>query len=64
MLAIYPEHGLVMVHRVNTEREFAFKEFDLVQIIRRVHRARLPAAPGSPPVAARVPGSSPGVGRQ
>ena len=46
MLAIYPEHGLVMVHRVDTERAFAFKEFDLVQIIRRVHRARLPGTPG------------------
>ena len=42
MLAIYPEHGLVMVHRVDTERDVAFKEFDLVQIIRRVHRARRP----------------------
>jgi CubicO group peptidase (beta-lactamase class C family) len=42
MLAIYPEHGLVMVHRVNTERAFTFKAFDLVQIIRRVHRARRP----------------------
>lgn len=42
MLAVYPEHALVIVHRVNTESAFEFKEFDLVQIIRRIHRARLP----------------------
>jgi hypothetical protein len=40
-----PRHGLVLVHRVDTERAFAFKDFDLVQIIRRVHRARLPGRP-------------------
>lgn len=45
MLGVYPEHGLVLVHRVDTERAFGFKEFDLVQIIRRVHRARLPGRP-------------------
>lgn len=44
MLGVYPQHGLVMVHRVNTEAEFDFEEFDLVQIIRRIHRARLPQA--------------------
>jgi CubicO group peptidase (beta-lactamase class C family) len=43
MLGVYPEHDLVFVHRVNTEGEFDFDEFSLVQIIRRVHGARLPA---------------------
>lgn len=42
MLGVYPAHGLVLVHRVNTERPFEFGERDLLQIIRRVHRARLP----------------------
>lgn len=43
MLGVYPKHGLVMVHRVDTEKEFRFDEGDLYQIIRRVHGARLPA---------------------
>ena len=42
MLGVYPEHRLVLVHRVNTERPFAFSDGDLLQVIRRVHRARLP----------------------
>ncbi|MFT3806329.1 serine hydrolase domain-containing protein [Arenimonas sp.] len=41
MLAVYPKRGLVMVHRVDTETEFRFREDDLYQIIRRVHGARL-----------------------
>lgn len=43
MLGVYPKHGLVMVHRVDTEKEFRFNESDLYQIIRRVHGARMPA---------------------
>ena len=43
MLGVYPKHGLVMVHRVDTEKEFRFNESDLYQIIRRVHGARLPS---------------------
>jgi hypothetical protein len=42
MLGVYPELGLVIVHRVNTEREFTFGEQDLLQVIRVIHRARLP----------------------
>jgi CubicO group peptidase (beta-lactamase class C family) len=43
MLGVYPQYGLVMVHRVNTEREFSFGENDLVDVIRAIHRARLPS---------------------
>lgn len=42
MLGVYPEHRLVLVHRVNTEQAFTFSERDLLQIIRRVHAARRP----------------------
>ena len=42
MLGVYPKHGLVLVHRVDTEKEYRFNEGDLYQIIRRVHGARLP----------------------
>jgi hypothetical protein len=42
MLGVYPDLGLVMVHRVNTEREFTFGERELLQIIRAIHRARAP----------------------
>lgn len=50
MLGIYPKHGLVMVHRVDTEREFAFHGGDLYRVILAMHAARLPeslALPGS-----------------
>lgn len=46
MLGVYPKHGLVMVHRVDTEREgYRFNDGDLVQVIRQVHGARLPRRP-------------------
>lgn len=46
MLGVYPRHGLVMVHRVDTEREdYRFNDGDLVQLIRLVHGARLPRRP-------------------
>ena len=41
MLGVYPEHGLVMVHRVDTESPFKFGERDLLDVIRAVHRARM-----------------------
>ena len=41
MLGVYPKHGLVMVHRVNTEAPFAFDEGDLYRVIRTMHAARL-----------------------
>ena len=41
MLGIYPRHGLVMVHRVDTDRDFAFDGGDLYQVIRQVHGARI-----------------------
>ena len=41
MLGVYPKHHLVLVHRVNTEREFRFHGGDLVRVIRMVHGARL-----------------------
>lgn len=42
MLGVYPRHRLVLVHRVNTERAFRFDDAALTQMIRLVHRARLP----------------------
>ncbi len=46
MLGVYPKHGLVMVHRVDTESEgYRFNDGDLVQLIRQVHGARLPRRP-------------------
>ena len=44
MLAVYPKHKLVMVHRVDTERPFRFNDEDLYRLIRMVHGARLPVA--------------------
>jgi CubicO group peptidase (beta-lactamase class C family) len=41
MLGIYPKHGLVMVHRVDTEHEHTFDEGDLYRVIRAVHGARI-----------------------
>ncbi|MGH8076274.1 MAG: hypothetical protein ACREPE_02970 [Lysobacter sp.] len=41
MLGVYPKHGLVMVHRVNTEQDYRFNDGDLYQVIRKVHGARL-----------------------
>jgi len=40
MLGVYPEHNLVMVHRVDTEKGSSFSEFDLYAVIRKVHGAR------------------------
>jgi CubicO group peptidase (beta-lactamase class C family) len=45
MLGVYPKHGLVMVHRVNTEQPSGFDEGDLLRVIRAMHAARLPAEP-------------------
>jgi CubicO group peptidase (beta-lactamase class C family) len=42
MLAVYPKHGLVMVHRVDTENGSRFNDGDLYRVIRMVHGARLP----------------------
>lgn len=42
MLGVYPDLGLVMVHRVNTEQAFEFDDGDLYPVIRAVHAARLP----------------------
>lgn len=44
MLGVYPKHGLVMVHRVDTEKPFDFDEDDLLRVIRTMHAARLPKA--------------------
>jgi CubicO group peptidase (beta-lactamase class C family) len=44
MLGVYPKHGLVMVHRVNTEKSFDFDEDDLLRVIRAMHAARMPKA--------------------
>jgi CubicO group peptidase (beta-lactamase class C family) len=41
MLGIYPGHRLVMVHRVDTEREFAFNGGDLYRVIVAMHAARM-----------------------
>ncbi|MDM4768018.1 serine hydrolase [Pelomonas sp. SE-A7] len=45
MLGVYPQHGLVLVHRVDTESEAGsrFQPLDLVRVIRQVHGARRPA---------------------
>ena len=44
MLGIYPQQGLVMVHRVDTESGKArFTPYDLVRVIRAVHGARMEA---------------------
>ena len=42
MLAVYPKHRLVMVHRVDTEQGSRFNDGDLYRLIRMVHGARLP----------------------
>lgn len=44
MLGVYPKHGLVMVHRVNTEQAFEFDDGDLYRVIQAVHGARLPTS--------------------
>lgn len=41
MLGVYPSLNLVMVHRVNTETEFSFKPWNLIQVIRLMHGARI-----------------------
>lgn len=41
MLGVYPKHGLVMVHRVDTEQDYTFHGGDLYQVIRQVHGARM-----------------------
>jgi CubicO group peptidase (beta-lactamase class C family) len=45
MLGVYPKHGLVLVHRVDTEHAYRFNDGDLYQVIRRVHAARLRGEP-------------------
>ena len=47
MLGVYPKHGLVMVHRVDTERDYHFDDGDLYQVIRKVHGARIAAKPAT-----------------
>jgi CubicO group peptidase (beta-lactamase class C family) len=45
MLGVYPQHRLVLVHRVNTEQAgYRFTPDDLITVIRQVHGARLPLA--------------------
>lgn len=44
MLGVYPKHKLVMVHRVDTERDYEFDDGDLYAVIRMVHGARLKTA--------------------
>ena len=59
MLAIYPKHHLVMVHRVDTEHAYRFNDGDLYPLIHLVHAARLAQGPGSAATkAARI-----GIGR-
>ncbi len=41
MLAVYPQSGFVMVHRVDTEREYSFTPERLYKIISLVFSARL-----------------------
>ncbi len=41
MLGVYPKYKLVMVHRVDTEKEYRFNDGDLYKIIRIIHGARL-----------------------
>lgn len=41
MLGVYPEHGLVLVHRVDTESPYRFSQDDLLAVIRAVHAARM-----------------------
>lgn len=50
MLGVYPEHGLVMVHRVDTEHAYTFNDGDLYRVIRMMHGARIaPAAANGTP---------------
>jgi len=41
MLGVYPKHKLVMVHRVNTEKEYRFNDGDLYRVIKMMHGARI-----------------------
>ncbi len=41
MLGVYPKHKLVMVHRVDTEKDYRFNDGDLYRVIRMIHGARL-----------------------
>ncbi|MEM7297300.1 MAG: serine hydrolase [Bacteroidota bacterium] len=41
MLGVYPDSGVVLVHRVNTEEEFRFHDGNFYQMIRMVWGARL-----------------------
>lgn len=41
MLGVYPKHKLVLVHRVDTEKDYRFNDGDLYKVIRMVHSARL-----------------------
>ncbi len=40
MLGIYPKNKLVMVHRVDTEKSYTFKNDDLYTVIRLMHASR------------------------
>lgn len=48
MLGVYPQHRLVLVHRVNTEQAFDFDDGKLYRMIRLVHGARRQAAVSDP----------------
>lgn len=39
MLGIYPQQEMVMVHRVDTEKQYTFKNYDLYPVIRLMHQA-------------------------
>ncbi len=41
MLGVYPKHKLVMVHRVETEKDYQFKTQHLYPLIQLMHKARL-----------------------
>ena len=41
MLGIYPDSGLVMVHRVNTEDDYEYQERDFYQMIRLLFGSRI-----------------------
>lgn len=40
MLGIYPQQDMVMVHRVDTEKQYSFKNYDLYPVIRLMHQAK------------------------
>ncbi len=42
MLGIYPDSGLILVHRVDTEKETSYQEGDFYKMLRLVFASRLP----------------------